>query len=212
MKIENLLKQAMDKFNTFDPEIAVKKLAVNDYLGIEHGEGDIRNKKEVGNYCFFPGFIELLRPIQIIELGSAMGVTINCMLSSSYKDFELYGITLAERGKEFCFIKKDTYPNLHMIIGDYMDLSNWPKDLDLGKTDFWYVDGLHLGKHVKEELLLYKQFFKPGTIIAFDDIFINGSMAEVWHDLENILDIGFKTTLPLHWTGWGIVQIGKKNR
>ena len=209
MKIEDLLKQAMDKFNAFDPEIAVKELAVNNYLGIEHGEGDIRNKKEVGNYCFFPGFIELLKPKQIVELGSAMGVAINCMLASPYKRFKLYGITLKERGKEFCFVKKDAYPNLRMIIGDYMDLLSWPKDLDLGKTDFWYIDGLHEGEHVRKQLLLYKPFFKPGTIITFDDIFINASMTEIWHDLESILDIGFKTTLPLHWTGWGLVQIEK---
>lgn len=208
MKIEELLKEAIGKFYTFNPETLVDMVAKNDVLDIEHGTGDMFNKEEIGNYCWFPGFIELLKPKQVVEIGSAMGVALNCMLASPHKAFELYGITLAEAGKEFCFVKKDTYPNLHMITGDYMDLSNWPKDVDLRKTDLWYIDGLHEGGHVREQLTLYKPFFKEGAILTFDDIFMNPSMTQMWHDLENIIPISFKTTLPLHWTGWGFAVVG----
>lgn len=205
--IQDILAKAFEKYKEFDPATLVGMVAQNPHLGTEHGIGDIFKKDDVGNYTWFPGFIELLKPKQVVELGSAMGVALNCMLASPHKDFELYGVTLSEQGKEFCFVKKDTYPNLHMITGDYMDLSIWPKDVDLKKTDFWYIDGLHDGQHVRDQLALYKKFFKPGAIIAFDDIFMHPHMADMWHDLENILDVGFKTTLPLHWTGWGLVQI-----
>ena len=207
MKIEDILKEAEKKSEDFDPNTIIQMTAVNDNLGVEHGYGDVFRKEEVGNYAWFPGFIDLLRPSQIVELGSAMGVAINCMLASPYKDFDLYGVTLAEDGKEFCFVKKNTYPRLHMITGDYMDLSIWTKDVDLSKTDLFYIDGLHEGHHVREQLLLYKPYMKKGAIVAFDDIFMNPGMTEMWHDVENILAIDFKTTLPLHWTGWGLVRI-----
>ena len=120
-----------------------------------------------------------------------------------------YGVTLEEHGLEFCYVQKDKYSNFHPIVGDYMDLSIWPKDVDLKKTDLFYIDGLHEEMHLRAELNLYKPFFKKGAIILFDDIFKNPGMARVWHDLENILDVGFKTTLPLHWTGGGLLQIKK---
>ena len=210
MKIEELLEQAMKKSKDFDPEVLVKELAVNHYLPKSVGVNDIRDKKGTGNYCWFPGFIELLKPKMVVELGSAMGVGTVCMLASFYKDFDLYGVTLAENGLEFCYVKKDEYPNFHPLVGDYMDLSIWPKDVELSQTDFWYIDGLHEGEHVREQLLLYQPFFKEGTIIAFDDVFINTSMEEMWSDIENIIPVVYKTTLPLHYTGWGIIQIGKK--
>ena len=161
MKIEDLLEQSMKKFEDFDPEILVQELAENNYLPVDVGARDIRDKKSCANYCWFPGFIELLKPQQVIELGSAMGVGSICILSSSYKDFDFYGITLKENGLEFCYVNKDKYSNFHPLVGDYMDLSVWPKGLKLNQTDLWYIDGLHEEDHLRAEFDLYKPFFKP---------------------------------------------------
>ena len=211
MDIREIIDKSLEKVKSFDPEIIVKELMINDFLSVEHGIRDVRDKDECTNYCWFPGFIELLKPKMIVELGSAMGVALVAMLQSPYKDFTLYGTTLEEHGLEFCYVDKKKYPNLTCITENYMDLGIWPKDVDLGKTDLFYIDGLHKGPHVTEQLLLYKPFFKSGAIIAFDDIFMSPDMAAMWHGLDDILDISYKTELPLHFTGWGLIQIGGKN-
>ncbi len=206
MKIESLIKESLEKFKHQDPELLVEKMGINPHLTVDVAASDIRNKTDVGNYCWFPGFLELFQPSMVIELGSAMGVAALCMLASKHK-CEIYGVTLAECNLEFCYIEKNKYPNFHAITGDYMDLSIWPKDVELKKTDFWYIDGLHQGPHVTEQIKLYKPFFKSGTVIAFDDIFMSPDMSEMWHGLDDILDIKYKTTLPLHFTGWGLIQL-----
>lgn len=210
MDIKTIIEKSLERMESFDVNSVLKYFNKESPLEIGHGLGDISRKADIGNYSWFPGFIDLLKPTQVVELGSAMGVADICMLASPYRAFELFGITLKERGLEFCYIKKEQHPNFHPIVGNYMDLSIWPKNIDLKKTDFWYIDGLHQGKHVTEQIKLYKPFFKPGTIIAFDDIFMSPDMAEMWHGLDDILDIKYKTTLPLHFTGFGLIQIGDK--
>lgn len=205
------MEQSLRAMEVLDPEIIVKELAINDYLSIEDGAGDIRKKKEVGYYCWLPGFIQLVKPKQIIELGSAMGVAVISMLSSSYKDFELYGVTLEEKGLEFCYVEEGKYPNFHPIIGDYMDMSIWPKNVDLSKTDIWFVDGLHEETHLRAELDLYKQFFKEGAYVLFDDMLISPGMGRVYQDLKTIFPIRdqFSST-QLHWTEFVICLCGGK--
>lgn len=207
MNLKKLLNQSLNNLEKFNPESIIDKLSFNIYLNVVYGAGDIRDKKSCANYCWFPGFIDILKPKQIVELGSAMGVALVSMLQSQHKVDHIYGVTLAENNLEFCYIDKIKYPNLKCITGNYMDMSIWPKDVDLKKTDFWYIDGLHQGPHVTEQIKLYKPFFKPGTIIAFDDIFMSPDMSEMWHGLDDILDIKYKTTLPLHFTGWGLIQL-----
>lgn len=210
MNLEHLILKSLSKLKDFNPEDIIKELAMNNYLSTEVGARDIKDKVSVGNYCFFPGFIELLKPRQIIELGSAMGVAIISMLHSQHKDFNLYGVTLSENNLEFCYVKKDKYPNFHPIVGDYMDMSIW-KDIDLKQTDLWYLDGLHEETHLRAELELYKPFFKKGAIVLFDDMMINAGMHRVYDDLENIFPVKEKIlNNQLHSTGFTIVEIGEK--
>lgn len=206
MKLEELLKQSLDKLEAFDSEILIKELAVNPYLSTDVGARDIRDKKNCANYCWFPIFVELLKPKMVVELGSAMGVADICVVNSDYKDFQFYGITLKEHGLEFCYVEKDKYPNFHPIVGDYLDMSIW-KDIDLKQADLWYLDGLHEESHLREELELYKPFFKEGAIVLFDDMMINAGMHRVYDDLENIFPVKEKIlNNQLHSTGFTIVE------
>ena len=207
--LQDLIDKSLKKLENFDPEVLVKELAINGFLPIDVGARDIRDKEGTGNYCWFPGFIDLLKPKQVVELGGAMGVGDISILSSSYKDFQLWSITLEEHGLEFAYVEKGKYPNFHSVIGDDLDLNNWPTELDLSKTDLWFIDSLHTEAQLRKELELYKPFFKKGAIILFDDIFLP-ELESVWQDLENIIPVAYKTALPLHYTGWGLVQIGDK--
>lgn len=210
MDINRVLEKSFERLKTFD----VNKILPALKYANEGAVIDVLNKRETGedclNYQWWPCFIDELKPKQIVELGSAMGVGDICMLHADYQDFKLYGITLEEGGLEFSYVEKDKYPNFFPTVGDDLDLSVWPKDLDLSKTDLWYIDSLHTEDQLRKELDLYKQFFSPGVIIVFDDIFQNPGMATVWHDLENILPIKEKIDLTprgLHFTGYGLIQI-----
>ena len=208
--MKDIIEKSLKALETFDPEIIVRELAVNDYLSVDIGAGDIRDKEGTGYYCWLPGFVELAKPKMVVELGSAMGVAAVSMLSSSYKDFEFYGVTLEEKGLEFCYVEKNKYPNFHPIVGDYMDMSIWPKDVNLNKTDIWFLDGLHEEQHLRAELELYKPFFKAGATVLFDDMLINLGMSHVYQDLKTIFPIKdqFSST-QLHWTEFVIVEVGK---
>ena len=207
--LKNIIDQSLNKLKEYDPEIIVRGLTENPYLSTEVGAQDIRDKEGCGYYCWFPGFIELVRPKQIVELGGAMGVGCLAILNSKYKDFKLYSITLEEGGKEFCYVDKTKYPNFHPIVGDDLNLESWPKDLDLHTTDIYFIDTIHTRDQLLKELNLYKPYFKEGSIVLFDDVMINPSMGETWNDIENILPIKEKfINFQLHWTGFSGVCIG----
>ena len=131
-----------------------------------------------------------------------MGVWDLMALNSKYQDFKLFSITLEEYGLEFSYIV-DKYPNFIPIVGDDLDLSQWSKDLDLGKTDLWFIDSEHTAKQLRAELELYKPFFKKGTIILFDDI----HMDELWPVWQELPYEKLDATDPLHYSGFGIARV-----
>jgi hypothetical protein len=114
----------------------------------------------------------------------------------------LYSITLAEGGLEFSYVV-DKYANFIPIVGDDLDLSVWPKDLDLKKTDLWFFDSLHTREQLTKELKLYTPFFKKGTILLFDDI----RMDELWPIWEGLPYDKYELTDPCHYTGYGIAVV-----
>ena len=166
---------------------------------------DVLNTNGCRYYQFLPCLIDNLKPTQIVELGGAMGVSAIMMCQAKWQDFKLYSITLAEGGQEFSFIA-DNYPNLTKIVGDDLDLTNWPKDLDLSKTDLWFIDTDHTEAQLRAELELYTPFFKKGAIVLFDDIHLLPDMDRVWDDLKKKYDF-FDCTDPLHYSGFGAIQI-----
>ena len=79
--LQDLISKSLKRLEVFDPEVLVQELAVNGYLPIDVGAKDIRDKKGTGYYCWFPGFIELLKPKLIVELGElwVLGVSV-CLI------------------------------------------------------------------------------------------------------------------------------------
>jgi len=161
---------------------------------------DVLNTSRSGYYQWLSGLMLELKPKQVVELGGAMGVADLMILATLPSDSKLYSITLAEHGLEFSYIDKE-YPNFISVVGDDLDLTNWPKDLKLEDTDLWFIDSEHSKEQLQKELTLYTPFFKKGAIVLFDDIHINEGMSEVWNSLKGDK---FEIREPLHYSGFGV--------
>lgn len=171
----------------------------------EGAMNDILNTNGCRYYQWSTCLVEEFKPKQIVELGGAMGVWDLCVLYTLPEMSNLFSITLKEHGLEFSYIK-DKYNNFHPIIGDDLILSNWPKELDLNKTDIWFIDSLHEETQLRKELDLYSPFFKKNAIVLLDDIHINEGMEKVWDELCSKYDY-YDATDPLHYSGFGILTI-----
>lgn len=161
-------------------------------------------------YQWLPKLIKHTQPKQIVELGGAMGVACIAMLQTLPKTSKLYSITLPEQGQEFSMLDRE-YPNLIKIIGNDLDLKNWPKDCDLSKTDIWFIDSEHTYEQVRAEVDIYRPFFKEGAILLFDDTHINEGLKKIWKEIQYELP-GYKYESDLHWSGYGIVVVGDSNQ
>lgn len=198
--LKDITEESLERLKTFDVRPCLPALRAANEGAVE----DVLNINGCANYQWWPIILEMLEPSQVIELGGAMGVGTIMMLQSKYQDFHLYSITLAEGGLEFSYVV-DKYPNLTMVVGDDLDLTNWPKDLDLSKTDIWYIDSLHTEVQLRRELELYTPFFKKGAIIVFDDIRMP-ELYGVWKELTEKYE-SVEVTNPLHYTGYGVIRI-----
>lgn len=133
-------------------------------------------------YKYLPLVIDMEKPKQVVELGSAAGASTLMMLSHMPKYSLLVACSIPEPEGEFRFIKED-YDNLKLIRGDDLDLSVWG-ELDLLKTDIWFFDTDHNYEQVHAELELYDKFFKPGCLVFMDDINLNEGMRRAWAEIE----------------------------
>lgn len=153
-----------------------------------------------GYYKWLHAYVETKKPKQVVELGAAAGIS-TLLMATANPESKIISVdcdTAAWR-----WMNRE-YPNVIKVYGDDLDLSIYPKDIDLFKTDFWFIDTLHTGTQLKEELKTYKKFFKKGAVIAFDDIHVNKGMEEVWNELPyEKLDVSAR----LHYTGFGIAII-----
>ena len=190
-------------WDPFDEDEILKKLTLANDGAIE----DYLNINGCLYYQWSACLIQAMEPKQVVELGGAMGVWTICASHFLPKTSELYSITLPEYGLDFAYIPNPP-KNVHLIRGDDLNMENW-KNVDLKKTDLWFIDtGIaedHFGEQLQKELKLYIPYFKKGAVILFDDIHKNKGMEFVWKILEE--DPRFDTydaTDPLHWTGFGI--------
>lgn len=199
MKARNLfgsVKPLWEKYDLKEAEPFLKGVS-------EGSRKDIEDRKESGYYQFLPPLIKHIKPKQIVELGGAMGASALMMLSAMPKDSRLYSITLEEHGLEFSFVK-EKYQNFVPIVGDDLDLANWPNSLKLSNTDLWFFDSEHTYDQLVSEINLYKPYFKKGAVILVDDIHLNEEMYRAWLEFPGDK---FDATAWLHWSGYGIICI-----
>jgi len=155
-------------------------------------------------YKYLPLVVNLIKPKQVIELGSAAGTSALMMYSHLPEGSKLYACSIPEPEGEFRFVAED-YPNLILIRGDDLDLSVWG-DLDLSKTDLWFWDTDHNYEQISAEYKLYKPFLKKDCLVFIDDIDLNEGMRKFWSELDHP-----KLSLP-NWhsyigTGFGVFTI-----
>ena len=159
---------------------------------------------EAKYYKFLPLVIDILKPSQVIELGSAAGTSSLMMCSHLPETSNLYACSIPEAEGEFRFIK-EKYDNLHLIRGDDLDLSIW-SGVRLEDTQVWFIDTEHSYDQLHAELELYNKFFRPGALVFLDDITLNEGMARAWNEIEYE-----KLSLP-GWhtyknTGFGVFKV-----
>ena len=178
------------------PEHALRGMARSTY------ENEVKN----GNgqnlyYRWLACLVRLLKPIQIVELGAASGISTMMMATELDKDAKLYSVDIdpAIAWKWMA----DDYPQVTKILGDDLNMAIWPGNVDLGKTDIWFIDTLHYGYQLKREIETYKPYWKRGAIVIFDDIRLN-DLYEIWDSLPYDK---FENTFPCHYSGFGFVKI-----
>lgn len=200
--VKDVYDQSMKKWEKFDLRSVLPALRKCNDGALE----DVYNVNGCRYYQFLPCLIDEIQPKRVVELGGAMGVSALMMLHTLPQESTLYSITLEEHGLEFSFIA-DKYENFVPVIGNDLDMSVWPKDVELGKTDLWFFDSLHEERQLRSELELYSPFFKKGAILLFDDI----RMPELWSVWKELDEYGITDTLeitnPCHWSGFGIAEV-----
>lgn len=166
-----------------------------------HLENEVKN----GNgqnlyYQWLACLVRLIKPKQVVELGAASGISTIMMATELDKDAKLYSVdndpTIAWK-----WMAKD-YPQVEKILGDDLDMSIW-KDIDLSKTDLWFIDTLHVARQLKREVELYSPYWKKGAIVVFDDIRLN----ELWLIWDSFIYDKCENTNPCHYSGFGFIKI-----
>lgn len=198
MRVQELHNKTMASLKDFDVGTILPDL--------KHvAEGSLRDVLDKQNslyYQYLACLMNVYRPKQVIELGGAMGTAALCMLSQLPSEARLYSVTLEEHGLEFSFIKTN-YPQLVKVVGNDLDLSVWPKDLDFSKTDLMFIDSLHTYDQVRAEIDLYFPLLKEGTLVFFDDIHMDDGMNKIWMEVPGEkLDVSV-----LHHSGFGCTII-----
>lgn len=157
-------------------------------------------------YQWLACLIKALDPKQVIELGASIGTSAILFCTQLAKDAKLYSV---DNGHDYVSgLKawegiKYTYPQLIKVWGDDLDLSIFPKDCDLGKTDLLFIDTEHRGAQLQKELDLYIPKLKKGCVVVLDDIRLN-DMYPVW---EKITQDKCENTNPCHHSGFGFFII-----
>jgi cephalosporin hydroxylase len=148
-------------------------------------------------YQWLHCLMKLKQPKQVVELGSASGISTILMATVLPKDSILYSVD-NDPDIAWKWMKYD-YPQAKKILADDLNMDIW-KDIDLSKTDIWFIDTLHEEQQLRKEMLLYSKYFKRGSIVIFDDIHLNEGMQSVWDEFPyDKCD----NSDPCHYSGFG---------
>jgi predicted O-methyltransferase YrrM len=158
-------------------------------------------------YQYLSCLVRAVKPDQILELGASIGVSTIMMATQMKEGAVLYSVDDAsdykEGPKDWSALDRE-YPNVIQVVGNDLDLSIYPKDFDISKTDILFIDTLHYGGQLMKELITYGPLVKKGCIILMDDIRTN-DMYQIW---EGIKDDKIDLTYPCHYSGFGMVVKG----
>lgn len=167
------------------------------------GEGqrlEVLNQNQRGQnlyYQWLACLMKVVTPKQVVELGPASGISTIAMATQLDTDAKLYSVDIDE-SLAWKWMKYD-YPQVTKILGDDLDMEIWSKNVDLKKTDVWFMDTLHTKEQLAKEVELYSPFFKEGAIVVLDDIRMEG-LWDVWNSLPYDK---CETTFPNHYSGFG---------
>ncbi len=144
-------------------------------------------------------FVADLRPLNIIELGTCLGIT-TVYLQKAAPDAKVYTL---EGCPETAGIAKETFKkaginNVELVTGNFDDTLP-PVINKLDKLDFVFVDG----NHQKEATLKYFEWCLPkvheNTMLIFDDIYWSEGMKEAWNQIKAHPKV--TVTIDLFWIG-----------
>jgi predicted O-methyltransferase YrrM len=167
-----------------------------------HLENELKNgRKDNLYYQWLFCLVKLLKPKQIVELGSAAGISTIVFGVSKSKDCKLYTVDI-DPSMAWKWMKNDC-PNTLKILGDDLNMAIWPGNVNLGTTDLWFLDTLHTKEQLQKEIELYKPYWKRGTVVVLDDIRLPG-MFEIWNKLPYDK---VENTNPCHYSGFGFFVV-----
>jgi len=167
-------------------------------------------KNETGQpnlyYQYLACLVRVLKPRQVLELGASIGVSTIMMATQMSLSDKLYSVDDAsdykEGMKDWEALDRE-YPNVIQVIGNDLDLSIYPKDFDISKTELMFIDTAHYGGQLKKEIDLYFPLLPKGCVVVLDDIRIN-DMFGIW---DSIKQDKLEITYPNHYSGFGILTI-----
>lgn len=145
--------------------------------------------------------VKVLKPKNILELGTANGTATWCMFTAKEKETFVTTIDIADNFKymaqdmidgNYSFIHGDT---ISSKIMHELRLKNMERSID-----FLFIDSHHIYSHITQEWALYQQFLTDESLVIVDDINHN-DMRKFWDEIEyEKLDI----SSDCHYSGFGI--------
>ncbi len=207
--MQNMTKDSWKTANELDILVQEGIKDVDLYPLLEHfelfGEGqklEVFDKSDHQNryYQWLASLMKIIKPKQVVELGSAAGISTTLMALHMPQDSKLYSVDI-DPSIAWKWMKYD-YPQVTKILGDDLNMGIWDTVINKEKlkdTDVWFIDALHTKEQLTKELELYRPYFKKGTIVVLDDIRMEG-LWDVWQDIK---DDKCENSNPCHHTGFG---------
>ncbi len=140
--------------------LAIKDKEVMSYI---HGQGGYY-------YQFLALFMRYFRPKNVLELGSAYGISTVMMYSELPLDARLTSVDIA---KDQRYVPPEIFndPRVRFVWGDALDLNIYRGDIPYD-IDFFFTDTVHFYQQVKDEYDVYEPLLKDGAFILIDDIYV----------------------------------------
>lgn len=169
-------------------------------LGIQQKEAE---------WLRFISIVDIMHPKNILEIGSYDGgstislsllcerlLTIECIPPR-------YDVNLIRKNCNFTYLQGDSSSS---------DIVNFVKISNNELYDVVFVDGSHLYNIVKQDYFNYKNYIRPGGIMAFHDIIEsdehkkqNTLVYKLWNEIKNNYHHVEIIESPYNWGGIGII-------